>query len=266
MAELSSNPFLQKLQTTPHQDRIKPIKKDGVGGKKDQLMADRDAYMALLLTQLKNQNPQSPADTNQMTQNIVAISQAEQAITTNEHLEKLVTMQEHAHKSSIVSYIGKEVEYDNSKQSLEFGQASFTYELPKDAETLKVNIVDAKGHLIRSLGSDRNMRAKGVHQFDWDGKDNNGRMQKEGVYQIQIDAATENGTPIAANTAVRAKVEGVIEDYAGNFELVLNNRNKIGINRLSGIFAAPEMKKDERAGQVDLSKLMESMNNFNINE
>ena len=49
-------------------------------------------FLKLLTTQLKNQDPTEPADTNQMTQQIASLSQVEQQINTNSNLEKLIAM------------------------------------------------------------------------------------------------------------------------------------------------------------------------------
>lgn len=263
------NPVLDKFKssTSPFQDRMKPIKKDGVGGKKDQLLADRDAYLQLLLTQLKNQNPQSPTDTNQMTQNIVAISQAEQSITTNEHLEQLVKMQEHSHKASVVSYIGKEVEYDNAQQQLEFGSASFNYTMPKDAERMKISILDSKGNPVKSVGTDKAQRSAGNHQFIWDGKDDSGRQLYEGQFSIKIDAYKEDGAPIYPSTTIKAKVDGVMENF-GNFELILDNNSRITVDKLMGIYAGEQnIPSDKKAipNKLDLSNIMDNLNDMIAN-
>lgn len=227
---------LQKLnsQNTPFIDKLKPIKKDGASNKKDQLLADRDAYLQLLLAQLKNQNPQNPADTNQMTQNIVAISQAEQSITTNEHLEKLVDMHIHSNRAAIVNYIGKEVEYDNSTQPLSFGSAKYSFTLPEKAESMKISIIDNKGFVVRTIGVDDKWKQNGTHEIEWDGKNNKGERMPDGDYKISIEAYNQYDTPIKAITTLRSKVEGITENM-GKYELLLAGNNTINVDDVIAI-------------------------------
>src|SRR5919112_3505074 len=57
-----------------------------------------DTFLSLLTTQLKNQNPLEPLDTNQFTQQLVQFAGVEQQIKSNETLNSLLT----SSKSSIV--------------------------------------------------------------------------------------------------------------------------------------------------------------------
>src|SRR3954454_19922704 len=50
-----------------------------------------NTFLQLLTTQLKNQNPLDPLDTNQFTQQLVQFSSVEQALKTNDLLASLVS-------------------------------------------------------------------------------------------------------------------------------------------------------------------------------
>jgi len=50
-----------------------------------------DTFLTLLTTQLKNQDPLSPMDSTQFTQQLVQMTGVEQQLLTNDLLEKLVT-------------------------------------------------------------------------------------------------------------------------------------------------------------------------------
>src|ERR671920_1704384 len=58
-----------------------------------------DTFLSLLTTQLKNQNPLEPLDTNQFTQQLVQFAGVEQQIKSNDTLNALLT----SSRSSIVS-------------------------------------------------------------------------------------------------------------------------------------------------------------------
>ena len=56
-----------------------------------QLSSNFDTFLTLLTTQLKNQDPTAPMDSNQFTQQLVEFSQVEQQINTNTNLKTLIT-------------------------------------------------------------------------------------------------------------------------------------------------------------------------------
>ena len=58
------------------------------------LGSDFKTFLTLLTSQLKNQDPLSPLDTNQFTQQLVSFSQVEQAINTNTKLSSLLSLQQ----------------------------------------------------------------------------------------------------------------------------------------------------------------------------
>ena len=67
-----------------------------------------DTFLSLLTTQLKNQDPLSPLDSNQFTQQIVQMTGVEQQLATNDLLKKLVSNTTSG-IATAVSLIGKEV-------------------------------------------------------------------------------------------------------------------------------------------------------------
>jgi len=57
------------------------------------LASNFQGFLTLLTTQLKNQDPTSPADTNQFTQQITQMTGVEQQLLSNQLLQQLVTAQ-----------------------------------------------------------------------------------------------------------------------------------------------------------------------------
>ena len=49
-------------------------------------------FLSMLMTQLQNQDPTSPMDTNEFTSELVQFSSVEQQINTNSNLEQLITL------------------------------------------------------------------------------------------------------------------------------------------------------------------------------
>ena len=59
-----------------------------------QLAGNFDTFLQLLTTQLQNQNPLDPLDTNQFTEQLVEFASVEQQINENTNLQTLISMQQ----------------------------------------------------------------------------------------------------------------------------------------------------------------------------
>ena len=72
-----------------------------------------ETFMNLLTAQIKNQDPLSPMDSTQFTQQLVQMTGVEQQLLTNDLLEKLVTNTGSGIQTS-VSLLGREVRAGNA--------------------------------------------------------------------------------------------------------------------------------------------------------
>src|ERR1700688_4735839 len=84
-----------------------------------------NTFLTLLTTQLKNQDPTSPLDTNQFTSQLVQFSQVEQAINTNTNLQALINIQEGQQSVAALPLVGQTVEYAFNQAPLVNGKAEF---------------------------------------------------------------------------------------------------------------------------------------------
>src|SRR6187551_3440738 len=109
---------------------------------KDSLAANFTAFLQLLTTQLKNQNPLDPLDTNQFTQQLVQFAQVEQQMKSNDQLSTLVSLEKTAQSTAALSYVGQTVVVDGSTAQLKGGTASWAFNAAKPA-TANIVIKDA---------------------------------------------------------------------------------------------------------------------------
>ena len=65
-----------------------------------------DSFLTLLTTQLKNQNPLEPLDTNQFTQQLVQFTQVEQQMKMNTQLASLISIEQMAQSTAAMAYLG----------------------------------------------------------------------------------------------------------------------------------------------------------------
>jgi flagellar basal-body rod modification protein FlgD len=114
------------------------------------LASNFETFLQLLTTQLKNQDPLSPMDTERFTSQLVQFSAVEQALKTNRQLEQLVSLTRTSAASAALGMVGREVRVDGSRMLVDAQGGATIYELPERAASVTVRIFDADGRLIHS--------------------------------------------------------------------------------------------------------------------
>src|SRR6218665_1132802 len=123
-----------------------------------------DTFLQILTTQLRNQNPLDPLDTNQFTQQLVQFSGVEQQLKTNQFLEAMMTSTQNANNSQAVSYIGKIVTAEGSKTELVEGKATWHFATAK-AASITATVRDKDGNVVyQKTGNVK----QGESVFAWD--------------------------------------------------------------------------------------------------
>jgi flagellar basal-body rod modification protein FlgD len=177
-----------------------------------QMLADDfDTFLQLLTTQLRNQDPLEPMDTNQFTQQLVQFSGVEQQIQTNSYLENLITSTEAQSVNAAVSYLGSTVTVAGVSTTLDSGQASWELVAGVAAPDSTVTIFDVNGTEVFTT---KHAVDRGESTFTWDGKTNDGTDAPDGVYSIRVVGNTSDGQAVNVYAAVTGKVTGV--DFTGS--------------------------------------------------
>src|SRR6476619_1219812 len=116
---------------------------------KTTLAGNFNTFLTLLTTQLRNQNPLDPLDTNQFTQQLVQFASVEQQINMNQQLTSLVSLQKATQTTSAMSFLGATATVDGTTTKLANGAASWSLSVDKPS-TATINIKSATGELADS--------------------------------------------------------------------------------------------------------------------
>lgn len=171
------------------------------------LQDDLNRFLSLLTTQLKNQDPLDPMDSNEFTSQLVQFASVEQQIYQNSNLEQLVALAQTNQVSSLVDFIGKQIEVaGTTKFPLEDSQAQFTYTMPAGAKSASIIIRDANGLTVYE--QDANLE-QGAHSFQWDGRDRNGGTAPDGQYSVLVSGLDHQGELLDISTTVFGRVTGI---------------------------------------------------------
>lgn len=192
-----------------------------------------DTFLQLLTTQLKNQNPLDPLDTNQFTQQLVQFSGVEQQLKTNDFLSSLVSANATTTNSNAVGYIGKTVTASGTRSELVNGKAQWQFNV-KDASTVTVNIKDAKGN---SVYVEKGTMQAGTGTFTWDGLDSQGNVMPPGTYSISMQAVDPEGKSVNVSTETTGIVTGV--DFTGTEPVLLVGQARLNISGVTSVKQTP---------------------------
>jgi len=193
-----------------------------------QLAGNFDTFLKLLTTQLQNQDPLSPMDSNQFTQQLVAFSGVEQQINTNDNLQSLIALSLSQQASSAVNYIGHSVVMTSGKGALENGHVDWTYNLSAPAAGTTLSVTDSTGKVVytASGGTDQ-----GNNDFAWDGTDQDGNQLPDGQYTLSVKATAGDGSAIDATVASKAVVTAV--DMSGTTPQLVLGAMEIPLSEVS---------------------------------
>jgi flagellar basal-body rod modification protein FlgD len=160
-------------------------------------------FLSLLTTQLQNQDPLSPMDTNQFTQQLVEFAQVEQQLKSNDQLGTLVSLQQTAQNTAALDFVGKNVAVAGANAPLTNGTATWNLSAPKPG-TATINIANSAGQNVYSTTQSLN---SGTQPFTWNGQDLTGAQWPDGNYTLTISAQDANGQTMTVPTGIEAAVD-----------------------------------------------------------
>src|SRR5262247_3534569 len=178
---------------------------NSTGVDKNTLAGNFQTFLTLLTTQLKNQNPLDPLDTNQFTQQLVQFAQVEQQLKQNEQLATLVSIEKTASATTALAYVGQNVAFDGQTAALANNKATWTLQVPA-AANVTVTVKSATGQTVYTGTF---AMGEGTQTFQWDGVDNNNTKWPDGNYTITATAKDANGQSVAIPSEVQGVVDSV---------------------------------------------------------
>ena len=194
------------------------------------LAGNFNTFLTLLTTQLQNQDPMSPMDSNQFTQQLVQFSQVEQQINTNDNLKSLITQGTNQTGAYAVSYLGKAVTIAGGNAPLANGQAVWAYNLGAGAATTQLSVTDSGGNVVYTGAGET---TAGSHAFTWDGKNLNGTQLPDGTYKLSVTAKAADGSAVQSITTTTGVVSEV--DMTGATPQLMVGPMSVALTDVAGV-------------------------------
>lgn len=189
-------------------------------------------FLQLLTTQLKNQNPLDPLDTNQFTQQLVQFAQVEQQMKSNEQLTAILALEKSAQATTALAYVGQTVVVDGATAPLTSAGATWSFNVAKPS-TASIVIKDSTG---QTAYTGTFAGTPGMMNFTWDGRGNDGKSWPAGNYTMSATAVDANNQSVGISTEVQAVVDSV--DLTQDPALLSINGANYSIDKIKRIVRA----------------------------
>jgi flagellar basal-body rod modification protein FlgD len=165
-------------------------------------------FLTLLMTQLQNQDPTSPLDSNQFTSELVQFSSVEQQINTNSDLTQLIQLTQASQVEQSSGMLGKQVTVNSTQLSLQNGSAAVNFNTTT-AEPVAIAVTNAAGVQVASATL---TSTAGSNTWTWDGKTGNGTQLADGAYTVSVTALGTNGSTSAVPFTVTGTATSVVNN------------------------------------------------------
>lgn len=194
------------------------------------LAGNFQTFLTLLTTQLKNQNPLSPLDTNQFTQQLVQFAGVEQQLKTNDNLTSLVSLQQTAQSTQALGFVGKTAVVDGSTTALKNSSATWHLGVATKSN-VTVSITSSTGQTV--FTGNYSVPAGSNQPFNWNGKGNDGTQWPDGKYTMAATAADSAGNSVGVLTQIQGVVNSV--DLTQSPPMLSINGQTYTVNQIKSI-------------------------------
>lgn len=168
--------------------------------------ASYNTFLTLLTTQLQNQDPLNPTNTDTFTSEMIQLSGVEQELAIEGQLETISTNLSTLTESNGLGYMGKTVTASGDTTAMQSGTAKWDYTLDSAASTVTLAVEDSDGNTVYTTSGDT---TSGTHSFSWDGTTTSGGTETSGDYKLVVTAKDASGATVSTSTQLVGTVTGV---------------------------------------------------------
>ena len=163
-------------------------------------------FLTLLTTQLQNQNPLDPLDTNQFTAQLVQFAGVEQQLKSNDQLKSLIDIEKSAQATSALGFVGKTAVVDGTTAALTNSSATWQLNVPTNSN-VNISITGSNGQTV--FTGNYAVNAGSNQPFAWDGKGTDGTQLPDGQYKLTATAVDSANNPVTVTTQIQGVVNSV---------------------------------------------------------
>ncbi|KFE57826.1 flagellar hook assembly protein FlgD [Pseudomonas syringae] len=173
----------------------------------------KDAFLQLLVTQMKNQNPLDPQDNSEFVAQLAQFSSLESMQNLTSTVDTIAASYQSSQALQASSLVGRSVIVNAGSTSIDTtkGMAG-TVVVPSTSSLTTVKIYDSAMNVVKTV--DLGRQSAGNAAFTWDGKNDEGEAVASGNYSF-VASGTLDGTPTNLATYLPATVNSVTTGVNG---------------------------------------------------
>lgn len=177
-------------------------------GSADAQTLGQDAFLRLMLAQLKNQDPFKPLQSGEFLSQLAQFSTVAGVKDLQSSFKDLSASLVSNQALQASSLLGRSVLVRRSSGALAAGGTmTGAVDVPSSAGSVVVNVMNASGELVRQLNL--GPQAKGLADFSWDGMRADGTMAAPGLYNVSAQLMVNGNAQGGASVLLDARVESV---------------------------------------------------------
>ncbi len=200
---------------------------------------DQDDFLSLLMTQMQNQDPLDPMESQQMLEQISSLNQVELLQELNTNMESVILGVASLNNASAVNLVDQNVMVLGDEFTADDSTVTMGYVLPSSADEVSVTVTDSNGEFVIELTESG--KAAGLHELTWSG------ATPGETYNLSI-TATADDTEVSAHTAICGLVEGL--DFSEGFVQLVVGGQPVGLDEV--LMVMPSGSTDEAAEATEL--------------
>jgi flagellar basal-body rod modification protein FlgD len=172
----------------------------------------RDAFLKLLVAQLKNQDPLKPQDNSAFVAELAQFSSLEQSMGVNDRLDQMMLQNQGMANANVVNMVGQVATVKGSLITTDGSGIGVPVAFSQDRVSDKtvVQIQDASGRIVRTL--DLGTRPAGISKINWDGRSDDGLVQPAGTYAVSVKSSDADGGTVVVSQETSGTITGVAFD------------------------------------------------------
>jgi flagellar basal-body rod modification protein FlgD len=172
----------------------------------------RDAFLKLLVAQLRNQDPLKPQDSSQFVAELAQFSSLEQSMAINDRLDMISIQNQGLANTQITTLVGKVATVRGTmvtNPGTGIG-VPVNFTLGADASEVTITVRNQAGQIVRTI--DMGDKKAGLANVQWDGRNDDGVVQPAGAYSVAISAKDDGDNTITVAQETTSTVESVSFD------------------------------------------------------
>lgn len=243
LAKLGGENIGDLLNKVADPNYVDPAKKMRTTGNAN---LDKDAFMKLMLTQMRHQDPTNPLQSHEMAAQMAQFTSVEQMMNINKNIEGLRQDQKPMEGFQALNFIGKAVAGDSSQVTRLKGDTvhELKFTLPENVADLEIRIRGPRGDVVNKI--ELKDLKQGENSWTWNGLDERGLAAPAGDYKFFLEGKTALGKKVAVKTDFEGVISGV--NYSAEGPVLLIGNKSVKLKDVKKIVDPSLMRNDQNSG------------------